>query len=117
MRWIQPVRCGQQVLRSRARERHWRTCSSGLQASGSRPAHEQLAQPPRVGAIGLGAALAAAQRAGLHRLGQMRDRAGTLDSARQTNNQPVHASTATWISRPGNRSDPLAQRLAGVDSI
>ena len=28
-------------------------------------------------------------------------------SARQTNSQPVHASTATWTSRPGNRVHPL----------
>ena len=63
---------------------------------------QQLSQPFGVRPIGLGATLAATQRAGLHRLSQMHG-AAAASTARQTNSQPVHASTATCTTRPGNR--------------
>ena len=53
------------------------------------PFAEQLAQPLGVRAIGLGAALAAAQRAGLHRLGQVRHRPGPLQAP--ADKQPARA--------------------------
>jgi hypothetical protein len=53
------------------------------------PVGEQFAQPARALTIGLGAALAPAQGARLHRLGQMRHRAG--GHQRVTDEQPARA--------------------------
>jgi hypothetical protein len=53
------------------------------------PLTEQLTQPPGVRPVGLRAALAPPQRAGLHRLGQMRERAGPLQ--RPAHEQPARA--------------------------
>ena len=75
---------------------------------------QQLPQPSGVGAVGLSATFAPAQRAGFHRLGQMPDRAATLKRPTH-NSQPVHASTATCTTRPGNPATH-SSTAAGVDS-
>src|SRR3954447_5856398 len=63
---------------------------------------EQLAQPPGVLAVGLGAPLA--PRNARVSTGSARcATAPAATSASHTNSQPVHASTATCISRPPNR--------------
>jgi hypothetical protein len=59
---------------------------------------EQFAQPARVLAIGLGAPLAPAQRARLHRLGQARHRAGSHE--RVTHEQPTGARLHRDIDLP-----------------
>jgi hypothetical protein len=73
----------------RARERHCRTCSGGIHDSGNRPSARQLAQPPGVLAIGLRAPLATPQGTCLHRLGEMRNRAGGRE--RVAHEQPARA--------------------------
>src|SRR4051812_34458633 len=115
MRCIHAVRSLISVWRIRARERHWRTCSGGIHASGSRPSasnsRSQRASSrsvlarrlrPRSALVSTGSA-----RCGV---------APAAASASHTNSQPVHASTATSISRPAKRA---VQRVtaAGVESI
>jgi hypothetical protein len=76
---------------------------------------EQLAQPAAVLAIGLGAALAAAQRARLHRFGQMRHR--PRGNQRVAHEQPAGARLdRDATSRPLNRRTH-APTAAGEDSI
>ena len=115
MRCIQAVRSSISVWRIRARERHWRTCSGGIHASGSRPSasssRSQRASSrsvlarrlrPRNARVSTGSARCAV--------------APAAASASQTNSQPVHASTATWISRPAKRATQRADgRRRGVD--
>jgi hypothetical protein len=74
------VRSSISALRRCSRERHWRMCSGAIHASGSRPAANS-SRSHSVLAVGLGATLAASQRACLYGLGEMRDRAGALDGA------------------------------------
>jgi hypothetical protein len=74
-------------------------------------------------AIGLGATLATTQRTGLHRFGQMPDRAGALQRA--SDEQPagarlhrcVHLSTSEltgpFLDRCRGRGDPPARDLPG----
>jgi len=70
---------------------------------------EQFAQPPSVLAIGLGAALATTQRARLHRLGQMRHRAGPNE--RIAHEQPARASLDGDIDLASiEASDPPCDR-------
>src|SRR4051794_16626625 len=115
MRCIQAVRSSIRVWRIRARDRHWRTCSGGIHASGSRPSASSLRSQrassrsvfarrlrPRSARVSTGSA-----RCGV---------APAADSASQTNSQPVHASTATSISRPAKRATQRAT-AAGVESI
>ena len=85
---------------------------------------KQRAQPARVLAIGLRAPLAPAQRARLDRLGEMRDRTGTLK--RLGDEQPAGArlerdlhlaileACGPALHRAGRRVDPPARQLAGV---
>ena len=115
MRCIHCVRSSISVWRSRARERHWRTCSGGIHASGSRPS----ASSSRSQRASSRSVLARRLRPRNARVSTGSARCGTAPaatSASQTNSQPVQASTATSISRPAKRS---AQRAtaAGVASI
>ena len=73
------------------------------------PLAQQLAQPLGIRAVGLGAALAAAQRAGLHRLGQMRHRAGALQGA--ADKQPTRARLDSNVHDPIREpADPQLDR-------
>src|SRR4051794_28310810 len=77
------------------------------------PLHEQRPQPARVGAIGLGVALLS--RNALVSAGSARcTTTPMLASTSYTNNQPVHASTATSICSPVNCAThaPTASRSA-----
>jgi len=90
---------------------------------------EQFAQPPRVLAIGLGAPLATPQRARLHRLGEMRDRARGHERvadeqparARLHRNSDLPAGEALHPARHRRRRrvDPTAAHLArlGVQRV
>jgi len=70
---------------------------------------EQLAQPLRVRAVGLGATLAAPQRAGLDRLGQVRDRAGLLE--RLADKQPAGARLDSDVHKAAREpGGPLLDR-------
>ena len=115
MRCIHCVRSSISVCRNRARERHWRTCSGGIHASGKPAIGEQLAQPARVLAIGLRAPLATPQRARLHRLGQMRHRARRRE--RVADEQPARARLDRDIDpRPAKRlAHARHGRRRGVD--
>src|SRR5215216_6389696 len=115
MRCIHCVRSPIRVWRSRARERHWRTCSGGIHASGSRPSptssRSQRASSRSV--------LARRLRPRNARVSTGSARCGTAPaatSASQTNSQPVHASTATCTSRPVKRPTQRST-AAGVASI
>ena len=76
---------------------------------------EQLAQPPGVLAVGLGAALATPQRARLDRLGQMR--LGARGDQRVTHEQPAGARLDRDPHLPLKAPDPRASTAAGVASI
>jgi len=75
---------------------------------------EQLAQPPGVLAVGLGAPLAAAQRARLHGLGQVRDRA--RGDQRVADEQPAGAGLHRDIDLALKRSTQraTAARVASI---
>jgi hypothetical protein len=122
------VRSPISVWRSRARERHWRTCSGGIHAP-QPPVSEQFTQPSRVLTIGLGAALATPQRARLDGLGQMRHRRG--GGQRIADEQPARAGLHCDVDRAAIEAlgpardrrrcgvDPAAEHLArlGVQRI
>jgi len=85
---------------------------------------EQLAQPPGVLAIGLGAALASPQRARLDRLGQVR--LGTGGDQRVAHEQPararLHRDLDLALKAPDPRADgrrrrvdPTPAHLPGLD--
>jgi hypothetical protein len=81
------------------------------------PVGEQFAQPARVLTIGLGAALAPAQGARLHRLGQMRHRAG--GHQRVTDEQPARARLQPRHTPPGDQTasrPPFHGRRRRVDA-
>ena len=124
MRCIHCVRSPIRVWRNRARERHWRTCSGGIHASGNRPS----ASSSRSQRASSRSVLARRLRPRNARVSTGSARCATAPaatSASQTNSQPVHASTATSISPAGEalhparhgrrrRVDPAARHLTRI---
>ena len=103
MRCSHCVRSSISVCRIRARERHWRTCSGGIHASGSRPS----ASSSRSQRASSRSVLARRLRPRNARVSTGSARCATAPaatSASHTNSQPVHASTATSHLAPPKRS-------------
>ena len=114
MRCIHCVRSPSSVWRSRARERHWRTCSGGIQDSGNRPS----ASSSRSHWASSRSVFARRLRPRSARVSTGSARCGSAPaaaSASHTNSQPVHASTATRTSPSKRRVQALT--AAGVASI
>ena len=104
------MRSSTSVLRSRVRVRHSRTWAGGIQAPGQPTLRQQRAQPARVGAVGLGAPLAAAPRPRLGRLGQVHD--GATLTQRLAHEQPARAGLDRHLDPPAREApDPTAHRL------
>jgi hypothetical protein len=108
------VRSSISVCRKRARERHWRTCSGGIQDSGNR----RSANSSRSQRASSRSVFARRLRPRNARVSTGSARCGSapaVASASLTNSQPVHASTATLTS-PSKRLTQ-AVTAAGVASI
>ena len=115
MRCIHCVRSSISVWRIRARERHWRTCSGGIHASGSRPS----ASSSRSQRASSRSVLARRLRPRNARVSTGSARCATAPaatSASHTNSQPVHASTATCDLAAAEALRPAPdRRRRGVD--
>ena len=126
---LQPlVRSSIRVWRSRARERHWRTCSGGIHASGNRPSASSLRSQRASSRSVLARRLRPRNARVSTGLGEMRDGAGPRARHTRTANPctppPRHRSVAREAPGPARhrlrrRRDPATRHLAriGVERV